>query len=222
MNDDDASWLDRIAHDLRGPLMPLQAAVYLLRSERRGVHLDSGKHEELLDIVEHQARRLAGMIDELGDWSRMQQKRLVGIRTPCDLGAMLDTAISAIPGCTIAPQLAPEVDGIHVDCDQFRLVQAFRILIEHSRARDAGTSVNVGRLGSIAQVRVAGQPATSDDVAAAMLLTQPDPAPHDDGLGFRLLVARAIAIAHGGTLEIEATASGLVLRCDLPISNAGT
>ena len=36
-------WLDRLAHDLRGPLMPLQTAAYLLRSG----HLEPERQQEL-------------------------------------------------------------------------------------------------------------------------------------------------------------------------------
>jgi len=215
----DASWLDRIAHDLRGPLMPLQAAIYLLRSARNGVPMDAAQHEELLAIIEHQVRRLDSMIGEMGDWSRAQEQRLLGRRTPCDLGQTINMAISAIPGCAIAPRVAPEADGAHVECDQFRLVQAFRILLEHSRARDGETFVDVSRQGPMAQVRIVGQPASPDDAAMTLLLTQPDPAPHDEGLGLRLLVARAIAVAHGGSLDIETSSSSFVLRCDIPIAD---
>ena len=30
-------WLDRVAHDLRGPLTPLQTAAWLLKSERQNL-----------------------------------------------------------------------------------------------------------------------------------------------------------------------------------------
>jgi signal transduction histidine kinase len=45
------------------------------------------------------------------------------------------------------------------------------------------------------------------------LLEQPDHAPADEGLGLRLLLARAIVEAHGGSLVAEPTADGLLLRC---------
>jgi signal transduction histidine kinase len=66
-------WLDRIAHDLRGPLMPLQTAAYLLRSGQ----LDPVRQAELVDVIDRQTRQLSRMIEELGDWLRASQQRLI-------------------------------------------------------------------------------------------------------------------------------------------------
>lgn len=213
----DSSWFDRIAHDLRGPLMPLQTAAYLLRSERSTGQLDGQRQQELVEIIERQSRRLGRMIDEIGDWSRAQQQRLLGPRAACELATMIDLAIGAIPGCTVEPRLAPDCAAICVDCDQLRLVQMFKALLEYAQSR-GGAAVDVRRDGDTVQVRVIDSGELPDAAVLPALLTQPDPAPHDDGLGLRLLVARAIVEAHGGTLAVEPAASGLVLRCDLPIA----
>jgi signal transduction histidine kinase len=56
-----------------------------------------------------------------------------------------------------------------------------------------------------------------------VLLQEPVPEPHDEGLGLRLLIAGAIAEAHGGTLEIDGEGEDrgdLVLRCALPLPPA--
>ena len=47
--------LERLAHDLRGPLAPLQTAAYLLRNGQ----LDDTRQLELYDLIERQTRRLA-------------------------------------------------------------------------------------------------------------------------------------------------------------------
>jgi K+-sensing histidine kinase KdpD len=206
-------WLDRIAHDLRGPLTPLQTAIWLLKSERQ--HLDAQREQELFDIIERQSRRLGRMIDEVDDWARMQQQRLLGEPMPCELATMLDLAISAIPGCRIEPSLEAGSADACVDCDQFRLVQAFQALIEYSSARDPDASLRVSRDGGHVDVRLLDHGGVVDGDAAARLLEQPSHAPADEGLGLRLLLARAIVEAHGGTLAAEATADGLLLHCRL-------
>lgn len=208
-----AHWLDRIAHDLRGPLTPLQTAAWLLKSERK--HLDAERQQELLDIIERQARRLGRMIDEVDDWSRMERQRLLGETLPCGLGSTLDLAISAIPGCMIEPQLEPGVADACIECDQFRLVQAFQVLLEHSNARDPGMSLHVSRHGDQVEVRLLDHGGAVEASAASQLLEQPDHAPSDEGLGLRLMLARAIVEAHGGSVDAEATADGLLLRCRL-------
>jgi signal transduction histidine kinase len=60
--------------------------------------------------------------------------------------------------------------------------------------------------------------ANTDSALLATLLEQPMPEPYDEGLGLRLLVARAIAEAHDGTLQADAApGGGLRLRCELPL-----
>ena len=212
---DKPHWLDRVAHDLRGPLTPLQTAAWLLKSERQ--HLDAQRQQELFDIIERQSRRLGRMIDEVDDWARLQGERLLGEAMPCELATMLDLAISAIPGCMIEPQLGPGCAGACIECDQFRLVQAFQILVEYSSARDPDPSLQVSRDDDRIEVRLLDRGGTLDAIAASQLLEQPDHAPADEGLGLRLLLARAIMEAHGGTLAAEPTADGLLLRCRLRV-----
>ena len=63
--------------------------------------------------------------------------------------------------------------------------------------------------------------ATVDVAQLATLLEQPMPEPYDEGLGLRLLIARAIAEAHDGTLQADAApGGGLRLRCELPLAAA--
>jgi K+-sensing histidine kinase KdpD len=210
---DKAHWLDRVAHDLRGPLTPLRTAAWLLKTERQ--QLDPQRQQELLDIIDRQSRRLGRMIDEVDDWARVQQQRLLGEPMPCDLAGMLDMAIGAIPGCMIEPQLEPGSAGACIECDQFRVVQAFQALIQHSHGRDPNASLLVSRDADQIEVRLRDHGGSLDANAASQLLERPDHAPDDEGLGLRLMLARAIVEAHGGTLEAEATADGLLLRCRL-------
>jgi C4-dicarboxylate-specific signal transduction histidine kinase len=62
-------------------------------------------------------------------------------------------------------------------------------------------------------------PALADEQLEHLLTTSQHPAP-DDGLGLRLLIAAAIAEAHGGSLEARRPPSGegLELRCTLPLA----
>ncbi len=61
-------------------------------------------------------------------------------------------------------------------------------------------------------------PAPEGDALGA-LLEQRQAEPFDEGLGLRLLLAREIARAHGGTLSATADAAGkLRLACVLPAS----
>ena len=215
---DPLPWLGRLAHDLRGPLMPLQTASYLLRSGQ----LEPERQQELFVLVERQTQRLARMIDELDDWSRASQHTLLGAREPCEPALLLDNAIGgARLGSNVAPTIVDDTGECHVDGDPSRLTQLLRTLLEYaSRSRPVQVSMEI--LDARVRIDVIDAGATTDSAQLAALLEQPMPEPHDEGLGLRLLVAHAIAEAHDGTLHADAApGGGLRLRCELPLAMGG-
>lgn len=213
---DRTRWFDRIAHDLRGPLSPLQTAAWLLKGDAE--RLDPERRQELVAIIERQSRRLARMIDELGDWSRAQQGRLLGVRDTCTLQNLVDLAVGAIPGCNIDPHFDDACTSLQIDCDQHRLLQALKSLLEYAIAH-GGTSLSMACSRDTARIDVVIGEVPVDPEALTMLLDAPDPAPFDEGLGLRLPLARAIIEAHGGTLSAQQDAAGrLCLSCTLPAS----
>ncbi|HET8819656.1 MAG TPA: HAMP domain-containing sensor histidine kinase [Xanthomonadaceae bacterium] len=208
---------DRLAHDLRGPLAPLQTAVYLLRTGQ----LDDARREELHDLLDRQAKRLGGMIDELDDWLRAGQDRLVAATTRVEPVQLLEVAMTRADCAGGEP---PDIDDDSllavVDGDQRRLVQVLRTLLDHARAHAGGTPPRVRVRGDGSQVLLdviaAGGPV--GDVEA--LFSQPLPHPGEDSLGLRLLIAHAITRAHGGSLDAADEDGHLRLRCALPLAAA--
>jgi signal transduction histidine kinase len=209
-------WFDRLAHDLRSPLTSLQTAAYLLRNDPSG-----SSRRELVDIVVRQSQRLARMIQELDDWSRVEHGRLVDRGEHVELEAVLDMAIAAIPGAMLDPVYAPDAQHLIVQGDAMRLSQLFRTLAEHCLARDAqGTRVSVRRSDGRVDIAFEDRGPPLDEAAREALLRVPQvPAP-DEGLGLRLVIAKAIAEAHDGTLAIEDSDANMNhrLRCTLPLA----
>lgn len=212
-------WLERLAHDLRGPLMPLQTAAFLLRSGQ----LEPERQQELVVLVERQTQRLARMIDELGDWSRACQHTLLGPCQPCEPALLLDNAIG---GARLAgqsrPQIIDEAGAVFIHGDPRRLTQLLRTLVEHATARaGAAPQVHMHSVEGVLRIEVSDTGAAPEPAQLATLLEEPMPDPLDEGLGLQLLVARAIAEAHAGTLTAEAApdGGGLRLRCQLPLSH---
>src|SRR6478735_2291013 len=87
--------LSRISHDLRGPLMPLRTAAWLLRQEPDA----SARVHELADIVDRQSVRLTRMMDELSDWGRTTGDLIPLSRVPVEVGLTMDMAIGSLSGC---------------------------------------------------------------------------------------------------------------------------
>lgn len=206
-------WLDRIAHDLRGPLAPLQTACYLLR---RG-DVDDARQQELLALIERQTRRLGGMIEELGDWSRIGgQQPLLGAPEPCAPALLLDYALTA-SGLTATVSNSTGDDAM-VAGDQHRLTQLLRIVLEYASARGAAPSVSLQPEGERLHIDVRIDGVAPEPAQLALLFEQPQAEPFDEGLGLRLLIARAIARAHGGELTATVVNDVLQLRCELPLA----
>ena len=210
-------WLDRLAHDLRGPLTPLQTAAYLLRSGQ----VSPERQQELFALIERQTRQLGGMIDELGDWTRVAQDRLLGSIEPCEPALLLDYARANSGSVGASAVLEQHAEGVLVDGDPVRLTQLLRTLLEYAgatgeppasivmRAEDAQLCIDL-------HVGVG----TADPEQVAQLFEQPEHDPYDHGLGLRLLIARAIAEAHHGSLTASIEDGRLVFHCRLPRHSA--
>lgn len=212
-------WLDRLAHDLRGPLMPLQTAAHLLRSGQ----VEGERQQELFAVIERQTRQLVRMIDELGDWTRSSQGILLGLRERCESSLLLDYArvgSGAAGAAAIVQDLADaDADASVVHGDPVRLAQMLRILIESATARGhAPATIELQTAGDRLRIDVRDAGPPPDPAQLEVLLEEPQAEPYDEGLGLRLLIARAIAEAHGGSLIALADGNHLLLRCELPLA----
>lgn len=204
---------ERLVHDLKGPLAPLQTAAYLLRRPE----LAEERRVELAETIERQSRRMAAMIEELGDWVRAGENRLLLRARPVEVAMWVDLALGGVAGCASVPDVDADVAGATVEGDEGRLVQALGALIAFAQSRDAAPPLlHAMRVGDRVVVEVADRGPTPDDAEA--LLAAPLPEPWDLGLGLRLVVAAAIVRAHGGTLAAHALAPGLAWRLELPLS----
>ena len=204
---------ERLVHDLKGPLSPLQTAAYLLRRPE----LPEERRVELAETIERQSRRMAGMIEELGDWVRAQEGRIVTRLRPVEVQMLLDLAVGGVPGCATSARIEPELEGAHVEGDEPRLVQALGSLLAFAQWRGgAAPGLHAWRDGGqvLIEVSDAGEP-PGNTVA---LLADPLPEPYDLGLGLRLVVADAIVRAHGGMIDAHALAPGLAFRVALPLA----
>ncbi|KGM54199.1 hypothetical protein N799_09985 [Lysobacter arseniciresistens ZS79] len=198
-------FFDRLAHDLRGPLSPLQTAAYLLRRD----DLEPERREELLRIIDRQTTRLSSMVQEVSDWMRARDARLVGRRDPVSVPMLLDLAEANL-GSGVELEPAPGLDEVWVEADPQRLLQVLWTLADFLGTRASRVKLRVlPEAGDrVAFMMVADGARWNDEAERRSLFDAPQTIPFDEGLGMRLLVARAIAVAHGGTLDAVETGDG--------------
>lgn len=207
-------WFQRVAHDLRDPLSPLQTAVYLLRSG----DITEEERRRMLELIERQGVRLAGMIDELSDCLRAERGRLLGRRTQVDLTMLAALGIARADAAPL--QFDANGTGLHVLGDDSRLLQLLRILRELRLSPEEvlPAPLFLERDGGHARLhrRLACLPDFLED--PARLLEAPLPATLGNGLGLQLPLAAAIARGHDGHMRAEVGSDGRVaVIAELPL-----
>ncbi len=169
-------------------------------------------------MIERQAQRLASMVDEISDLARATRGRLMADNAQAEneVALLVDYARIAIGVANLPIEnTAPDAK---VAGDEARLVQLLRILLAAPYSPDAhaATCVHVSRDGDFVRIDVDCSEAEVPEVTPAELLQRPVPEPGDDGLGLGVVIAGAIAAAHGGRLDAEALAPGLRFILRLP------
>ncbi|HTL15406.1 MAG TPA: hypothetical protein VL251_09975 [Thermomonas sp.] len=201
---------DRIAHDLKAALSPIRTSAYVLRHADT---LAAGTRADMVAVIERQAGRLAAMVDEAREWRRCAGGALVLRPEPLDLPLLADLACG---GLQCDPQLRWEgapPGGFYGDARAVQRMLA--AVLACACARDPGHAPDCSLEADASRLRlVARDRGGACDPEA--LLREPSVQPGEDGLGLGLLVAAAIARAHGGGLRAAVPADGgLRLVCEV-------
>lgn len=207
-------WFQRVAHDLRDPLSPLQTAVFLLRSGE----ISDEERMRMLELIERQVVRLAGMIDELADCLRAEHGRLLARRAQVDLVILAALGVARPEAAPL--QLDPDLSSLTMLGDDRRLLQLLRILRELRLSSEEllPAPLFLERRGHYARLhrRLACVPEFQDE--PVRLLDAPLPAALVQGLGLQLPLAAAIVREHDGQMRVEAEPEGrVVLVAELPL-----
>jgi two-component system sensor histidine kinase KdpD len=212
--------LHAISHDLRSPLTGITTAAGGLRTDR----LSEGDRKELVSVIESEAARLARLVDDLLDLSRIQAEAVNPQRDWCDLH---DTVV-------IAAQHVVAADGDHpieyelpsdlplVRADPAQLERVFSNLIENAmKFSPDGVPIRItGGVGSgLVTVRVIDQ---GRGIAQAHRAHVFEPffrgrdAGRGSGLG--LAICRGFVEANGGQIRMQTgTAEGTSFAVSFPL-----
>jgi signal transduction histidine kinase len=206
-----ADFVSIVSHELRSPMAAVIGAARTLQSRWR--ELRPNQREAFLGLIGDETARLATLIGDVLDTSRIDAGTFTYRFQDVDLGAIVTESVAAaragqdeVPLLARVPQRLQRVRG-----DAERLRQVLANLLDNA--------VKYSPAGESVEVRVA----PSDTTIAVSVRDQgPGIAPEDrelvfekfgraaggdarPGTGLGLYIARSIAEAHSGTLELSSS-----------------
>lgn len=199
-----------VAHDLRNYIGPVHGRLHLVRQRaaREGRAADLRDADAALRSVDRLVRVLADLLDV----GRIDQGLFALQRTPLDLVALVREAVAAqpLPDRTFTVQAPPE---LLVDGDAPRLRQALdNVLSNSAKYAPAGGTIRViltrDPADPSAILEISDEGPGMEPALAARIFSRFARGPGSQGIGLGLYLAREIAVAHGGSLEVR-TAPGL-------------
>ena len=209
------------SHDLRTPLTSIRGYAELLR---KGAFTLESDRRRALGRIEHEAERMAALVDDLLLLARLDQGRPVA-HDPVELGALVSDAVAAVR--VVDPARPITVDApaeIVVRGDEGRLRQAvdnlLRNAVVHTPA-ETPVSVRVSTGRERARVSVADKgPGLAPEERERVFdrFFQADPARTGQGTGLGLSIVAAIAEAHGGHAWVDSSpGEGATFYFDMPM-----
>jgi signal transduction histidine kinase len=214
--------LATVGHELRTPLSIIKGNASTLLQE--DVVWSAEDQHHFLQIISTQADRLAQLVSDLLDLSRLEAGILTLHQRPRQLGELVDKSLrqldDAIPALSVKlPEQLPllELDGPRIEV-------VLRNLLANARAYGAGEVRITARLEE-GRVVVS---VWNDGPGIA-----PDELPHiferfyrarqgiqqrSGGTGLGLAICKAVIEAHGGTIWAESSQQGTTISFSLPIA----
>lgn len=212
------TFMAMVAHELRNPLAPLRLATDMLTNPSP---YDDISTDRLGEIITSQVARMARLVDDLLDGSRLSAGKLRLEFGTVDLVEVLDQVMMVgRQGIEerqqqLAVRLLP--GPINVRGDLIRLTQMFASLLDNaSKYTPEGGEIELGM--SLAEQSISislrdnGLGITGEMLPLIfdMFVQDPRTLPHSSGgLGIGLAVVRELVAAHGGTVVAHSAGSHL-------------
>jgi len=218
-----ADFVSLVSHELRSPMAAVIGAARTLQGRWRVLTPD--QRESFLALIGDETSRLATLIDDVLDTSRIEAGTFSFTFSDVDLAALLRDVVAAVEVAQDEVELTAEVAALpRVRGDRERLRQVIQNLVDNA--------VKYSSSGDRVRVR-----ASADDghVLIDVVDEGPGIAPEDHelifekfgrssggstkpGTGLGLFIARSIVEAHGGSLGVESVLRrGSVFRLELPV-----
>lgn len=217
-----AEFVALVAHDLRTPLAAVIGSVQTL--QQRWADLSQTQRDALLAVIETEADRLAALIDDVFATSRIDSDTFRYAFADLDVGELVDEAVAAAAAtreAEIVKHVAAELPVVRGD--RARLRQVLSNLIDNAvKYAPTGGPVEVSATAAMRQVVVEVTDhgdgiAPEDQQLIFEQFGRVRGKSAKPGTGLGLYISRAIAEAHGGTLDVSsAPGRGATFTLTLP------
>jgi two-component system sensor histidine kinase KdpD len=197
--------LRTVTHDLRSPLTAILTGVEPLTAE----HVDDADRRELAQAVRGEAQRLARLIENLLDLSRLEAQAAAPRADWCSIEEVMHAALDSVDAPRAAFRLVVGDDIPFVRADAAQLERAFANLLENAARHASGhpVSVRLGGLHNRVMVRIVDRgpgipPAQRERVFEPFYRAGTDRTGHR-GSGLGLAIARGFLEVNGGKVWVE-------------------
>jgi two-component system, OmpR family, sensor histidine kinase KdpD len=213
--------LAAVSHDLRTPLASAKAAITSLRSD--DVQWAAEDHDELLATADESLDKLARLVDNLLDMSRLQAGALAVFPRPADLAEIVARSLDDLgpQARAVAVNIPDDLPEVRVDPAILERVIA-NLVANALRYSPAGTppALTGSALHDRVELRVIdwgpGIPEENRDQMFVPFQRLGD-TDNTTGVGLGLALSRGLTEAMGGTLEPDDTpGGGLTMMLSLP------
>jgi signal transduction histidine kinase len=221
-----ADFVSVVSHELRSPMAAVIGAARTL--EGRWRELTAQQRQSFLTLIGDETSRLADLISDVLDTSRLEAGTFSFTFTDVDLAELLRDVVAAAQVGQDEVHVSAEVRGTLplVRGDRERLRQVIQNLVDNAvKYSSAGGRVRVDASADDGRVRVSvedeglGIP-PEDQKLIFEKFGRSGGGGAKPGTGLGLFIARSIAEAHGGTLDVEsAPAHGSVFTLELPLDS---
>ena len=207
-----------VAHELKNPLTSLRSAVETLPRAKT-----DNSRERLLEIIQHDVRRLDRLISDISDASRLDAELARADMQPIDASLLVAAVVEMAnnvdrgDGVHVSVDVSPSPDGFRVRGHDSRLAQVVNNLLDNARSfSERGGSVRVavrrGRQAGAADNSPNGVEIIVDDDGPGIpdhaferiferFYTDRPEAGFGQNSGLGLSISRQIIEAHGGTIK---------------------
>ncbi|HZT84782.1 MAG TPA: ATP-binding protein [Gaiellaceae bacterium] len=220
-----ADFVSLVSHELRSPMAAVIGAARTLQDRWR--MLSPAQRESFLALIGDETSRLAELVGDVLDTSRIEAGTFSYRFEEVDLGRVVDEAVEA---AVLAQQEVPVVASVvgrlpSIRGDRARLRQVLGNLIENAvKYSPEGGEVRVSAAASNGVVRIAvrdsgpGIPRDQQERIFEKFARAEVEGGSKPGSGLGLFIARSIAEAHGGALEVTSGGEpGSTFTLTLPV-----